>query len=164
MLLARYMTSMARDDYTYLRPSRREGDFILPSLRSAQVDLVVAVDTSGSIKSPEMDEFLAEINALKGQMRARIALLACDSQLAKNCPWVFEPWEEFRMPDSITGGGGTDFQPVFDWVANQGLKPELLVYFTDAQGSFPLQEPDYPVIWLVKGRTSTPWGQRIQLN
>ncbi len=164
MLLARYMTATARDDFSYMRPSRREGEFILPSLRSSQVDIVVAVDTSGSIKDQEVDEFLSEINALKGQMRARISLIACDSDLIQGCPWVYEPWEEFRLPDSVHGGGGTDFRPVFEWVGRQGQRPELLVYFTDAQGSFPPREPDYPVIWLVKGRTPVPWGQRIQLN
>ena len=47
MLLARYMTAMARDDFSYMRPSRREGDAILPSLKSSQVEIVIAVDTSG---------------------------------------------------------------------------------------------------------------------
>ena len=40
----------------------------------------------------------------------------------------------------------------------------LIVYFTDAEGEFPRQAPDYPVIWLVKGRGKVPWGERIQLN
>jgi len=35
MLLARYLTAIARDDYSYMRPSRREGAAILPSLRSS---------------------------------------------------------------------------------------------------------------------------------
>jgi predicted metal-dependent peptidase len=38
------------------------------------------------------------------------------------------------------------------------------VYFTDAEGEFPRQEPRTPVLWLVKGRAKVPWGQRIQLN
>ena len=164
MLLARYMTSMARDDFSYMRPSRREGDAILPSLKSSQIEMVVAVDTSGSVRAAEMDEFLSEISALKGQMRARVTLLACDSQLSEDSPWVFEPWEEFSCPARITGGGGTDFRPVFKWLAETGQQPELLVYFTDAQGPFPEIEPNYPVIWLVKGRETVPWGQRIQLN
>ncbi|MCB1772626.1 MAG: hypothetical protein KDI88_03340 [Gammaproteobacteria bacterium] len=164
MLLARYMTPMARDDFSYMRPSRREGDAILPSLKSSQIEMVVAVDTSGSIRAGEMDEFLSEVSALKGQMRARVTLLACDSELAEGTPWVFEPWEEFRCPAKITGGGGTDFRPVFKWLAETGQQPELLVYFTDAQGPFPEIEPNYPVIWLVKGRETVPWGQRIQLN
>ncbi len=164
MLLARYMTAMARDDFSYMRPSRREGDAILPSLKSSQVEIVVAIDTSGSIRENEMDEFLSEVSALKGQMRARVTLLACDSSLSADAPWVFEPWEEFRCPTQIQGGGGTDFRPVFEWLDRQAQRPELVVYFTDAQGRFPQYEPNYPVIWLVKGKENVPWGQRIQLN
>ena len=164
MLLARYMTVAARDDYSYMRPSRREGNFILPTLRSHQLELVVAVDTSGSIKDREVEEFIDEIDALKGQVRARVTLLPCDAELCEGAPWVFEPWEEFTRPNEIKGGGGTSFLPVFEWVERTGMRPDLLVYFTDAQGAFPPNEPHYPIIWLVKGRSKVPWGQRIQLN
>jgi predicted metal-dependent peptidase len=164
MLLARYMTAVARDDYSYMRPSRREGDFILPTLRSHQLDLVVAMDTSGSIKDSEMEEFIGEIDALKGQVRARITLLPCDAKLCEGAPWVFESWEEFKRPKEVKGGGGTSFLPVFEWVERAGIHPDLLVYFTDAQGPFPPHEPHYPVVWLIKGKSKVPWGQRIQLN
>jgi len=164
MLLARYMTASSRDDYSYMRPSRREGDAIFPSLRSAQTEMVVVLDTSGSIKPAEMQEFVTEVDAIKGQVRARITLHACDSALSSAGPWVFEPWEEFALPKSLGGGGGTRFTPVFEWVEEQGASPDLLVYFTDAEGEFPKLEPCYPTIWLVKGRGKVPWGQRIQLN
>ncbi|RRQ22696.1 vWA domain-containing protein [Thiohalobacter thiocyanaticus] len=164
MLLARYLTSVARDDYNYSRPSRREGSAILPSLRSAQVEVVVALDTSGSISPEEMAEFVTEIDAIKGQVRARITLLVCDSELAGDGPWEYEPWEAFRLPRDFKGGGGTRFTPVFDFVARRDRAPDLLVYFTDAEGEFPRQEPPYPVLWLVKGKAGVPWGQRVQLN
>jgi predicted metal-dependent peptidase len=164
MMLARYMTQIARDDYSYMRPSRREGQMILPSLRSEQADIVVALDTSGSVSSEELNEFLAEVNTLKGQLRARITLHACDTALAEGGPWIYEPWEEFKLPREFQGGGGTDFRPVFEWVERQGRAPDLLLYFTDAEGDFPRSEPPYPVIWLVKGKAPVPWGQRIQLN
>jgi predicted metal-dependent peptidase len=164
MLLARYMTAVSRDDYSYLRPSRREGEAIFPTLRSTQADIVVALDTSGSIGEGEMREFVTEIDAIKGQLHARIVLHACDAKLASDGPWRFEPWEAFQLPKTLRGGGGTRFTPVFDWLRQEGCNPELLVYFTDAQGEFPRQEPPFPVIWLVKGRAEVPWGQRIQLN
>ena len=164
MLLARYMTASSRDDYSYMRPSRREGSAIFPTLRSSRVDVLVVLDTSGSIRAGEMREFVSEIDAIKGQMRARIVLHACDYELAEGGPWVFEPWEEFSLPQDIRGGGGTRFTPVFKWVEEMAISPNLLVYFTDAEGEFPKQEPAYPVIWLVKGRAEVPWGQRIQLN
>jgi len=165
MLLARYMTSIARDDYSYSRPSnRREGGAILPSLRSAQTNLVVALDTSGSIGDQEIGEFVSELNSIKGQLRAHITVLACDAQLSDDSPWEFSPWEEIELPESLKGGGGTDFQPVFEWTETRDQQPDLLIYFTDAEGEFPSVEPHYPVVWLVKGKLPTPWGTRIQLN
>ncbi len=164
MLLARFLSNLARDDFSYMRPSRREGDAIFPSLRSAQVDLAVAVDTSGSIKHSEIEEFISEIDAIKGQIRARITLLPCDAALVEGAPWCFEPWEDFTVPDRLSGGGGTDFRPIFKWIEVNGFQPDLLVYFTDAQGPFPEAPPPYPVLWLIKGREKTPWGERIQLN
>lgn len=164
MLLARYMTSIARDDYNYSRPSRREGSAILPSLRSSHVDVVVVLDTSGSISAEEMEEFMSEVDAIKGQVSARITLHACDTELSRNGPWEYEAWDEFELPENITGGGGTSFLPVFNWLQREGRAPDLLVYFTDAKGRFPEQEPSFPVLWLVKGKAKVPWGQRIQLN
>lgn len=164
MLLARHLTAIAREDYSYQRPSRREGDFILPGLRGQQAELVVAIDTSGSIQDGELSEFIQEIDALKGQIRARVTLLPCDRALAPGTPFQFEPWETFVCPERLQGGGGTSFRPVFDWIDRQDRQPDLLVYFTDAQGEFPEHEPPYAVIWLIKGRAQVPWGQRIQLN
>ncbi|MDH5516399.1 MAG: VWA-like domain-containing protein [Gammaproteobacteria bacterium] len=164
-LLARYMNAIARDDYTYSRPSSRRGDpALFPSLRSAQLNVTVALDISGSISDKEINEFVAEIDAIKATVRARVTLQACDAQLAEGGPWEFEPWEEFAVNMKLKGGGGTKFSPVFDWVNAQDSMPDLLVYFTDAQGEFPPTEPNYPVLWLVKGKTQVPFGQRIQLN
>lgn len=163
-LLAHYCFESARTDYNTLRPSRREGDLILPSLKSPHSDMVIALDTSGSISDSELDEFIAEISAIKGTLPVRISLFACDAGLAEGSPWVFEPWETFARPQHISGGGGTRFDPVFDWIDQQGLRPDVLVYFTDAIGDFPRQAPNYPVLWLVKGKQAVPWGIRIQLN
>jgi predicted metal-dependent peptidase len=164
-LLSHYMSMTARDDYSYTRPSsRRGGPSIYPSLRSEQINIVVAVDTSGSISESEINEFVSEIDAIKSLIRARITLLACDAELAADCPWTYEPWDEFTLPRQIKGGGGTRFTPVYDWVRTQDRSPDLLVYFTDADGKFPDYSPEYPVIWLVKGKSTVPWGQRVQLN
>ena len=162
--LAQYLAQTARDDYSWLRPSRREGDAMLPSLRSHAGDIVIAIDTSGSVSEDDMARFIAEINALKGTLTVRTTLLACDSALAPQGPWIAEPWEPLVLPRQLAGGGGTDFTPVFDWVEREGRRPDALVYFTDADGRFPAQPPEYPVLWLVKGRAGVPWGRRIALT
>jgi predicted metal-dependent peptidase len=163
-LLARYMMSVARDDYSFQRMSRREGDALLPRLASGEVDLYIALDTSGSIGDEELKQFTTEVDALKGQIRAHVTLHACDEKLDPKGPWTYQTWEPIALPEKMGGGGGTSFVPVFDWIASQHVRPDLLLYFTDAEGEFPAAAPDYPVIWLVKGRGKVPWGERIQLN
>ncbi len=163
-LLAQYLSQTARDDYTWQRPSRREGDVIWPSLRSHSGDIHVAIDVSGSVTEKDLAEFLGELNALKGTTPVRITLFACDSDLAAGAPWTFEPWDELRLPRQFAGGGGTSFAPVFEWIARHGLQPDTLLYFTDADGEFPREAPNYPVLWLVKGKAPVPFGRRIQLN
>ena len=164
-LLAHYLTNMARDDYSYTRPSTRRGDpAVYPSLRSAQINISVALDTSGSVSDAELHEFVAEIDAIKAQVQARITLHACDTALAADGPWVYEPWEALSLPRQFSGGGGTDFTPVFAWTEQQDQLPDLLIYFTDAEGVFPQREPAFPVLWLVKGKARVPWGRRVQLN
>ncbi|MGD8569191.1 MAG: VWA-like domain-containing protein [Gammaproteobacteria bacterium] len=164
-VLAHFMSSIARDDYSYARPSSRRGDpAIYPSLRSGQVNVTIALDTSGSISDEDMCQFVTEVDAIKSQVRARVTLHACDAELVEGGPWVFEPWEEFQLPRQFKGGGGTAFAPIFDWVEQSDMHPDLLIYFTDAQGKIPPREPPYPVVWLVKGKATVPWGQRVQLN
>jgi predicted metal-dependent peptidase len=163
-LLARYLMGAAREDYSFQRPPRRGGDALLPRLASGEMDLHIALDSSGSIGADEMAQFATEVDALKGQVRARVTLHVCDERLDPRGPWRFRPWEPITLPREVGGGGGTRFAPVFDWIENQRQRPDLLLYFTDADGEFPRQAPGFPVIWLVKGRERVPWGERIQLN
>lgn len=166
-LLAQYLSQVAREDYSYQRPNRRgggAGEAILPSLRSRAGELVVALDISGSVGEGDLAQFVGELNAIKGTLPVRITLLACDAALAPGGPWVFEPWQGLALPQKFAGGGGTDFNPVFDWVRSADARPDALIYFTDADGGFPAEAPDYPVVWLVKGSRPVPWGRRVALN
>lgn len=163
-LLARFLMSLAHDDYSFQRPSRRAGAAILPGLASGSVTLAIALDTSGSIAVQDFAGFITEVDALKGQVRARVTVLACDTSLAPGAPWRFEPWERLALPTGLGGGGGTRFTPVFEWLADEPAPPDALLYFTDALGEFPPHAPSYPVLWLVKGNAPVPWGERVQLN
>lgn len=162
-LLAQFMRTVARDDYSYMRPARRESNAILPSLRSHGIDVVVALDVSGSITDAELAEFIAEVDALKGRLNARVTIVICDREV-RGVPEVYEAWETLRVPSTLPRGGDTDFRPVFSGLDAQSISPDVLVYFTDACGQFPDHAPAYPVCWIVKGKQRVPWGTRVQLN
>lgn len=163
-LLARFMMNAARDDYSFRRPARREGEALLPGLAGGETNVLVAVDTSGSIGNRELGVFVSEVDALKAQSRARVTLVACDDELDPDGPWEFAPWQPLTLPPKLAGGGGTSFRPVFDWIAHENRRPDLLLYFTDADGEFPQAPPDFPVVWLVHGNREPPWGECIRLN
>jgi predicted metal-dependent peptidase len=163
-LLARFLAGCAAEDYTFQRPPRRDAELLLPRLRSDTIDLHAVLDTSGSIGEAELAQFAAELDALKGQVRARLTVHACDHALAHEGPWSFEAWQPVVLPAHLPGGGGTDFRPVFEWLHESGRQPDALVYFTDACGEFPGEAPPYPVLWLVKGHAPVPWGERVTFN
>lgn len=162
-LLERVMRQAGRDDYSYMRPSRRDTDAILPGIKGALVSVACVVDVSGSISDRELQEFASEVDALKAQVNARVVLIACDSAVVQ-VPATFEPWDQLVLPMTLPKDGGTDFRPPFKWLEENAVVPDAVVYFTDGQGVFPEVEPDFAVTWLVKGNATVPWGQRIQLN
>jgi len=108
-LLARYMMNAARDDYSFQRTSRREGEALMPRLYSQSVKAVVVMDTSGSVSREELQEFLSEIDALKAQVRADVILHACDDKLDASGPWRYAMWEAMTLPSEISGGGRNRF-------------------------------------------------------
>ena len=163
-MLSPYFMSLARNDYSYDRISRREGSAILPRLRSRGSKVQVVLDTSGSIKEKELSEFVSEVNSMKSVAGMDVTLHACDLKLSKSGPWHFPSWQPMEIPDYLLGGGGTDFRPIFKWIDERNLRPDLLVYFTDGAGPFPPTIPEFPVIWVIKGYRKPPWGRCVTLS
>ena len=122
--------------------------------------IVFVVDNSGSINQKTMDMFCTEGVGLMEQARPRtLVFMQCDAAVNE--------YVELDTPDDmmrkIKGGGGTDFCPVFERVAQEGLEPEVLVYLTDLEGAFPLLPPPYPVIWCTIKNHDIPFGDKVLL-
>ncbi|MBQ7402421.1 MAG: hypothetical protein IJW05_03160 [Lentisphaeria bacterium] len=66
----------------------------------------------------------------------------------------------------FSGGGGTDFTPIFQYIKDKNMHPNILVFFTDGNGSCPQNAPGYPVLWLLteKGTAPVSWGYKIQMK
>lgn len=141
--------------YDWRRPDRRlitRDDQIYAPGRSGHGAgcIVVGVDTSGSIAADPtiIDRFFAELSGILEDLRPkRLIVLWCDAKVHR-----FDDIEDagdltaLRMKP-VPGWGGTAFEPVFEWVTEQGIEPDALVYLTDGDGSFPATAPDYPVLW-----------------
>lgn len=84
---------------------------------------------------------------------------------AVHASYEFEPGKFDARTLRFLGRGGTRFEPAFDWVADQGISPTLMVYFTDTCGSFPKHAPEYPVLWASSDPNGkVPWGEYMSLK
>jgi predicted metal-dependent peptidase len=166
-LLSRYINDRARDDYSWSPPNKRflHLDVILPSLSHRKLpEVVLAIDTSGSVTGPEMNRFAAEVSGILEAFDTTVHVVYCDSEVKGTAE--FGRWD---LPLDLVpeGGGGTDFRPAFGWVESRGLDPACLVYLTDLESlGFPESEPEYPVLWaqVGQGGKTPPFGDVIAIS
>jgi predicted metal-dependent peptidase len=151
------------DGYNWRKPDRRliqRGIYAPQRAGNGCGSVVVGIDTSGSIGQPELNQFFAEMIGILEDVRPkRIHVVWCDAQVHK-VDEVDDAQEISALKPH--GGGGTDFRPVFDWIAEQDFVPDALVYLTDMMGRFPDHAPNYPVVWGdIYGRCKAPFGDVV---
>ncbi|WP_428097914.1 vWA domain-containing protein [Candidatus Rariloculus sp.] len=169
-LLRRYLLDTAENDYTWSVPNRRfiDSGLYLPSVRSEGMGAIaLIIDTSGSLPLQMLETFWAEIREIADELEPeRIILLQVDTALRRA-----DEYSPGELPEqlSLTGRGGTDFRPGFQWLDEQGIRPACCLYFTDMEcNRYPDAEPDFAVLWINYGdppsdRYREPWGERIDL-
>lgn len=158
---------MARDDYTWRIPNRRfigQGIY-LPSLRSETLGhIVIAVDTSGSIDDATLAKFGAECNGILGCHPCRVSVVYCDAKVQHVDDWSPNNGELVLQSH---GGGGTNHQPVWDWVRDEcDEEPACVVCLTDGFTEFG-KAPDVPVLWAITpdGMDGpAPFGRTIKMK
>ena len=133
--------------------------------RSAR-DIVLVIDTSGSVPQRAYDRFLAEAQAVLDELKPeRLHLLSVSHYVCD--VHTLESGKD-TVPKKLKGGGGTMFQPAFDWIQQQGLEVDVMVYLTDgfAFDLRSLQEPDYPVLWAstVLQQRDYPFGDAVMVT
>ena len=167
-VLRNMMSESAKDDYTFQRPRRRfvSQGIYLPSLHSdALGGLLVAADTSGSMWSNEreLSQVAAEINAIVSDTRpAFVDVVYCDTKISRVDRFEYGEEIVFRP----TGGGGTMFEPVFDYLDESTDDYCGMVYFTDLYADMSqLIDPDIPCVWaLTADKTNVPFGIPVSVQ
>ena len=167
-ILRQFLEMSARNDYAWTPPNRRylAQGFYLPSLRSEELpEIVIAVDTSGSVSEDDLAQFAAEISGILEAYDTKITVLYCDHALNGE-PQIFTR-EDLPLTLQARGGGGTDFRPPFRWIQNQELTPACLIYLTDLCCSAYPCDPGFPVLWAKIGQWSfdpPPFGDVIEID
>ena len=143
-------------------------------------EFVIAIDTSGSCQGKTVERFLRKTySILKSSesyfARVNIHIIQCDSKIQKDVKVTTqEEFEKYMEDVELSGFGGTDFRPVFEYVDGMIRRHEFqnlkgLIYFTDGHGTFPERMPDYETafVFLEEGTAipeTPPWAIRLVLQ
>lgn len=122
-------------------------------------EFVIAIDTSGSCQGATVEKFLRKTyNILKNTesyfRRVNIHIIQCDSKIQRDVKVTAdEEFEAYMQNVELSGFGGTDFRPVFEYVDDMIKRHEFqdlrgLIYFTDGRGTFPERMPDYETAFI----------------
>lgn len=164
-VLREFVTVFARNDYSWNPMNRRyiHMGLYLPGMRSEELgDIVVAVDTSGSISQDILQLFAGEMQGILDAYQCKLKILYHDSAIAGE-----QTWESTDGPlvMEAAGGGGTDHRPVFDHIDAMPELPTCLVCLTDMCSCFPSEAPDYPVLWAsTTPGASAPFGSLLYVE
>ena len=121
--------------------------------------VLLGVDTSGSVSTDELKEFISEMNHIH-KTGTEITVVQCDSHAYD--PESFNPKKEFK----VKGRGGTSFQPVIDHFNQCRNKYTSIIYFTDGEASSP-NNVRCKILWVHSSKSKINQdlpGFKIQLN
>jgi len=146
-ILRKYLKAMDKDDYSFRKPNRRfMPEYYLPSLYGESLmDLVIAVDISGSVSDLDFKRFVSEIAGIFKMMKPKkISLIQFDTRI-QSINKVHNIDELSKI--KFTGRGGTNIEPVMDWAEQN--KPQMLMFFTDGGFRFFRQDTKINTLWLI---------------
>jgi predicted metal-dependent peptidase len=164
-----FVSSMCveKDFSSYRRPNRRwiNEDVYLPSMEGEALgDIVVGIDTSGSIGVNELGQFLGELVSICNAVNpAKVHLLYWDTQVAGHEQYERGSYEGLVNSTKPAGGGGTQVSCVFEYIKEKKLNLEVVVILSDGYTDFP-SAPDVPVFWGITSDVVPPWGVTAKIK
>ena len=159
-------------DYSFSPPDRRFDDspFFLPDFNGKDEtveDVLFMIDTSGSMSDKMITAAYSEIKGAIDQFDGKLKgwLGFFDAAIIEPKPFANE--EEFRVIRPA-GGGGTDFQIIFEYVhKHMATPPASIVILTDGFAPFPMEHlaMGIPVLWLLNNKdVDPPWGKVARIT
>ena len=160
-------------DYSFTPPDRRFDDspFFLPDFNGKEdrvEDILFMIDTSGSMSDDMIAAAYSEVKGAIDQFNGKLKgwLGFFDAAIIK--PQPFSDENEFKIIKPA-GGGGTDFQIIFEYVFHHmsDKLPASIIILSDGYAPFPLEKlaVGIPVLWLLNNEeVNPPWGKVARIT
>ena len=154
-LIQTNLTSAIKSDYTWMRPSRRSWhmDAVMPGMNPGEeIDVDIYIDMSGSISSKQGMQFLSEVGGMMEAFDGYSLRVTCfDTKCYNTQEYTSENMENIEEYQ-LHGGGGTDFDSIFDDLKEAGRVPNRLIVFTDGYPCGSWGDSEYcDTTWIIHG-------------
>lgn len=139
--LNRTIRSLIKNDVSYSIPNRRTwsngigyGMPIYPGLKpDLEIDICIAIDASGSISKEMINDFISEVYGITQYFSEfNIKILTFDTGIYEVCDYTTGE-EEKILSYQVYGGGGTNFDVVWEYMKKEQYCPKQLIMFTDGE-------------------------------
>jgi predicted metal-dependent peptidase len=167
-MLRMQLESTIKSDYTWMRTGRKgwHMEAIMPGMKTNDaIDIAVAIDMSGSINDKQGRDFLGEIKGIMESFDSyRIHVFAFDTDVYNPQQYNSENLEDITNYD-LQGGGGTDFDAIFNYLKAEEIEPKKLVVFTDGYPFGSWGDENYcDTLWVVHGNKNPdpPFGVWVE--
>jgi len=164
-LLRMQLESTMKSDYTWMRNSRRgwHMDAIMPGMKlDPMIDIAVSLDASGSISEKMLKDFLGEVGGIMEQFPAyRIHVVTFDTAAYNPAQFDSENLDSIDTYE-VKGGGGTDFDCVFNYFKHNEIEPKRHIMFTDGYPGGSWGDEHYcDTVFIIHGNNTIvpPFGQ-----
>lgn len=135
-LLELQIQSCIKNDFTFMKQARKTfgGRVFLPGMNYEDtIDVMIALDASGSISDTMLKDFLGEIKGIMDSYHDyKIHVVTFDTRTYNPASYTQENGDELLAYD-VKGGGGTDFMCVWEYMQENDLQPMKLIMFTDGE-------------------------------
>ena len=163
-LLRIQFSGSVKSDYTWMRPNRKAwhtGAVLPGQLPGEELDIVVALDASGSIDEGMLMDFLGMVQGALDQFTSyKVRVITFDTDVYNEDSFTGDDGRSMAEYQ-ITGGGGTSFECVWQWMKDNEVQPHQLVMFTDGYPFGSWGDPDYcDTLFVVHGNKdiTAPFG------
>jgi len=134
-LLLRTLNSSMPNDYTWAKPHKKSiaCNTFLPNILREKVEVVIAIDTSGSIGKKELTDFISEIVGLaRAYHNIDMKIITHDCEIYDTLEVSNGSINKIKQIQ-IKGGGGTSHKVVFDYVKEKHRQTKMLICLTDGE-------------------------------
>jgi len=168
-VLRQNLQSIIRNDYSFQRFNRKSAHCgaVLPGMNNDEtVEVAVAIDMSGSISEAEARAFLSEVKGIMDQYADySIHLFSYDTQVYNPVTITADTAHVFEEYVPV-GGGGTDFECIYEYLKDHNITPKKLINFTDGFPCSTWGDEFYcDALFIVKGSDRVaPFGDTVHLD